>query len=63
MTAALPLVVVFGALTLMLRRSREVSIFQVLVIGLFGFFLAETGVAGLIRTAVGWIVAGLFHQH
>jgi intracellular septation protein A len=62
-TAALPLVFVFGVLTLMLHRSREIRAFHLLVIGLFGFFLAETGVAGLIRSVISWLIAGFFHQH
>jgi len=56
------LVVTFlGLVSVMLVRSREVALWQVLAIGLFGFYLSWTPFAEPIETAVQWLVSGLTH--
>jgi uncharacterized membrane protein YccC len=48
---------------IMLVRSREVALWQVLVIALFGFYLARSSLAGPIGSAVVWLVTGLTHSN
>jgi len=45
----------------MLLRSRELALWQVVVVGLFGFYLARTDLGPPIASAVVWIVTGLTH--
>jgi hypothetical protein len=53
---ALPLVLLLGIVVLLLHRAREVRVFHLLVIGLFGFFLGSTFFAGPIRSVLGWLL-------
>ena len=43
MTIALPAVIVFGLATWLLVHSRQVGALELVIVGLFGFFLAATG--------------------
>lgn len=38
-----PAAFIFGALTWLLLRSRMIRLLEVVIVGLFGFFLASTG--------------------
>lgn len=52
-------VLVFGAVLVALWRARELLLFQALIAGLFGFYLASSGLAPSIGSAVqavfGWV--------
>jgi hypothetical protein len=61
MTLALPLVIFLGIVVVLLIRSRDLAIWHVLIVGLFGFYLARTHLADSIAGAVSWIVTGLTH--
>jgi hypothetical protein len=45
---ALPAVLLFGAGTALLLRARQIGWLELLVVGLFGFFLASSGIAHYI---------------
>jgi hypothetical protein len=59
MIVALPAVLIFGAGTWLLVRSRVARMAEVIVIGLFGFFLATTGLGAWLSGAM----ASAFHLH
>lgn len=63
MSVAAFLVMCLALIVVMLVRSREVALWQVIVIGLFGFYLARTELAGPISAAVLWVVSGLTHTY
>ncbi len=41
----LPAVLIFGAATFLLVRARQIGLLEVMIVGLFGFFLATSGLA------------------
>ena len=45
---ALPAVLLFGAGTWLLVRSRQIGYLEVVIVALFGFFLASSGIAHYI---------------
>ncbi|WP_406508419.1 hypothetical protein [Streptomyces sp. NBC_00212] len=61
MIVTLSAVALFGALTFMLFRNREIGPLSALVLFLFGFFTAATGAAGPIRSMCTAIVTALNH--
>lgn len=63
MTLALPLVAFLGVVVVLLVRSGELRAWQVVLTGLFGFYLAPTHLADPIAAAVTWFVAGLTHTY
>lgn len=54
---ALPLVVVFGVITVMLVRSNNVRWWEATVTVLFGVYLALTPAVFMITDLVQWIIA------
>ncbi|TDU05847.1 hypothetical protein EDD99_4383 [Streptomyces sp. 846.5] len=61
MTVALPLVAFLAIVVFLLVRSGDLPIWQVILVGLLGFYLARTHLADPIAAAVTWIVRGLTH--
>ncbi|MFJ6217359.1 hypothetical protein ACIQGZ_29100 [Streptomyces sp. NPDC092296] len=60
-TATAPLVALLAILVFVLVRAGELRIWQVVLVGLFGFYLDRTHLADPIASAVTWLVAGLTH--
>jgi hypothetical protein len=61
---ALPAVFLFGAATWLLIRSRQIGPLEVVIVALFGFFLASSGIAHIIAavlTALGGATSGTGH--
>jgi hypothetical protein len=56
--SALPLVVVFGIITVLLVRARDVRIWEAVCIGLFGVYIGQTPVIFTIDGLVTWIFNG-----
>ncbi|MBT2387466.1 hypothetical protein [Streptomyces sp. ISL-11] len=59
--AALPLVVVFGIITVLLVRSRDVRWWEALLIGLFGVYLGQTPVIFTVNGLMTWFLSGFTH--
>ncbi|WP_370151921.1 hypothetical protein [Streptacidiphilus sp. EB129] len=57
----LPLVAFLAVVVFLLVRSGELRAWQVVLVALFGFYLARTHLADPIAAAVTWIVQGLTH--
>jgi hypothetical protein len=49
---ALPAVLLFGAATWLLLRARQIGWLELVIVALFGFFLASTGIAHYIAAVV-----------
>ena len=60
-TWSIPLVAVFGLLSVLLIRGRDVRVWEAVVIGLFGYYLAESPVSDSISAAVEWLLHGFLH--
>ncbi|MGI5339721.1 hypothetical protein ACQEVS_21180 [Streptomyces sp. CA-181903] len=58
---AIPLVVVFGLITVLLIRSRDVRWWEAVVIALFGVYLGQTPVLFTINSFVTWFLSGFTH--
>lgn len=61
MTLAIPLVMLLGLIVWLLHRDDGLRVWQSVIIGLFGFYLADSGVGGLINGAVSHLLRGLSH--
>jgi hypothetical protein len=59
MLVTVPAVLIFGAGTWLLVRSRIARMAEVVIIGLFGFFLASTGLGAWLTG----LMASVFHLH
>ncbi|MEU1353014.1 hypothetical protein ABZ410_03760 [Streptomyces cinnamoneus] len=59
-SAALPLVVVSGLITVLLIRSRDVKKWEAAVIALFGLYLGQTPVLFTVHGLMTWLLSG-FH--
>jgi len=57
--AALPLVVFFGVVTVLLVRSREVNWWVAVLIFLFGLYVGQTPALFMISEFVNWIFGRL----
>ena len=57
----MPLVLFLSVIVFLLVRSRELRVWQLVLVGLWGFYMARTHWADPIVGAVTWFVAGLFH--
>ncbi|MFE2976629.1 hypothetical protein [Streptomyces sp. NPDC059258] len=55
--AALPIVFVFGIVTFLIVRSREVNWWIALPIFLFGFYVAQTPAVFMIGEFMNWVLA------
>ncbi|MGP3922293.1 hypothetical protein [Streptomyces sp. 8N616] len=60
-SAAMPLVVVFGIITVLLVRSRDVKAWEAVLIGLFGFYTALTPIGWAVVGVVNWVLSGFTH--
>ncbi|MFC1436565.1 hypothetical protein ACEZDB_38630 [Streptacidiphilus sp. N1-3] len=63
MTMAMPLVMFLGVVVFLMVRSGELRAWQVVLVGLFGFYLAKTHMADPIVGAVAWLLTGLTHTY
>ncbi|MFF4402162.1 hypothetical protein [Streptomyces sp. NPDC001480] len=59
--AAVSLVVVFGIITVLLVRSRDVRIWEAACIALFGMYLGQTPASLTINGFVTWVLSGFKH--
>jgi hypothetical protein len=59
--ATFPLVVVFGIITVLLVRSRDVKAWEAVIVGLFGFYLGQTPVLYTVDGLVTWLITGFTH--
>ncbi|MDG9704830.1 hypothetical protein [Streptomyces sp. DH37] len=60
-SSPMPLVVIFGLVTVLLVRSRDVRPWEAVVVALFGFYLALTPVGWAVLGAVEWLLGGFLH--
>ncbi|MEU6068522.1 hypothetical protein ABZ864_29710 [Streptomyces sp. NPDC047082] len=58
---AVSLVVVFGVITFLLVRSRDVRVWEAVCIVLFGMYLGQTPVSLTINGFVTWVLSGFTH--
>jgi hypothetical protein len=58
---AIPLVVVFGVVSVLLVRGRDVRAWEAVVLVLFGYYLAASPVSDSISATVGWALGGFLH--
>ncbi|MCX4860265.1 hypothetical protein [Streptomyces canus] len=59
--AVVSLVVLFGIITVLLVRSRDVRAWEAVCIGLFGMYLGQTPVSLTIDGFMTWVVSGFSH--
>ncbi|MEU6573994.1 hypothetical protein [Streptomyces sp. NPDC046805] len=59
--AAVSLVVVFGIITFLLVRSRDVRAWEAACIAVFGMYLGQTPVSLTINGFVTWVLTGFQH--
>ncbi|WUH93520.1 hypothetical protein OG900_27705 [Streptomyces sp. NBC_00433] len=60
-TWSIPLVAVFGLVSALLVRGRDVRIWEAVVLALFGYYLAESPVSGDVSAGVEWLLRGFLH--
>ncbi|WP_406371779.1 hypothetical protein OG788_17130 [Streptomyces sp. NBC_00647] len=58
---AVSLVLLFGVITFLLVRSRDVRIWEAVCIALFGMYLGQTPVSLTINGFMTWILTGFAH--
>ncbi|MFE2534711.1 MULTISPECIES: hypothetical protein [unclassified Streptomyces] len=58
---AVSLVLLFGVITFLLVRSRDVRIWEAACIALFGMYLGQTPVSLTINGFMTWILTGFAH--
>jgi len=58
---AVSLVVVFGIITFLLVRSRDVRAWEAVCIALFGMYLGQTPVSLTINGFLTWVLSGFSH--
>ncbi|WP_329019171.1 hypothetical protein [Streptomyces sp. NBC_00690] len=56
--AAIPFALVFGIVTVLLVRSRDVKTWEAIAIGLFGLYLGQTPVIFTVDSVVTWFFSG-----
>ncbi|WP_033819891.1 hypothetical protein [Kitasatospora sp. MBT63] len=57
------LVLLLGALIVVLLRHKALKVTDLLLCGAFGFLLADTGAAALIRSLLGWLAKSFAAVH
>ncbi len=57
------LVLLLGAVIALLIRQNVLRTFDLLLCGTFGFLLADTGAASVIRNALTWLATAVGHLH
>ncbi|MBM9436058.1 hypothetical protein [Actinacidiphila bryophytorum] len=60
-TWSIPLVAVFGLVSFLLVRGRDVRAWEAVVLALFGYYLAASPVSGDISASVDWLLHGFLH--
>jgi hypothetical protein len=58
---AIPFALVFGIITVLLVRSRDVKAWEAVMIGLFGLYLGQTPVIFTVDGLVTWVFSGFTH--
>ncbi|MEU4172804.1 hypothetical protein AB0F46_38695 [Streptomyces sp. NPDC026665] len=58
---AVSLVLLFGVITFLLVRSRDVRVWEAACIALFGMYLGQTPVSLTINGFMTWILTGFAH--
>ncbi|MER7050337.1 hypothetical protein [Streptomyces jumonjinensis] len=56
--ASIPFALLFGIVSVLLVRSRDVRAWQAVVITLFGIYLGQTPVVLTVDSVVNWAVSG-----
>ncbi|GGW55139.1 hypothetical protein [Streptomyces xantholiticus] len=59
--AAVPFALVFGIITVLLVRSRDVKTWEAVMICLFGLYLGQTPVIFTVDGIVTWFFSGFTH--
>ncbi|MFE5031844.1 MULTISPECIES: hypothetical protein [Streptomyces] len=54
--------VIFGIITVLLIRSRDVRPWEAVCVGLFGLYLGQTPVGLTVHELVTWIISGFSHN-
>ncbi|QEU94643.1 hypothetical protein CP970_30475 [Streptomyces kanamyceticus] len=60
-TTAFTFAVIFGIITALLVRSRDVRAWQAVCVGLFGVYLGQTPVVFTVHGIVTWLINGFSH--
>ncbi|KOG52491.1 hypothetical protein ADK76_31760 [Streptomyces griseoflavus] len=58
---SIPFAVVFGIITILLIRSRDVKFWEAVAIGLFGLYVGQTPLVYTIGGLVNWVFSGFQH--
>jgi len=53
--------VIFGIITVLLVRSRDIRVWEAICVGLFGVYLGQTPVVFTIHGLVVWFISGFSH--
>ncbi|MBF6049976.1 hypothetical protein GO001_33150 [Streptomyces sp. NRRL B-1677] len=59
--SALFLALVFGGITVLLVRSRDVRWWQALLIAIFGIYIGQTPVIFTVNSLLTWFLSGFTH--
>ncbi|MFJ2232533.1 hypothetical protein [Streptomyces sp. NPDC087859] len=59
--AAVSLVLLFGIITVLLVRSRDVRAWEAICIALFGMYLGQTPVSLTVNGFMTWLLSGFSH--
>ncbi|WP_269853487.1 hypothetical protein [Streptomyces sp. RPT161] len=62
LNTTMPIAVIFGIVTLLLVRSKDVKFWEALCIGLFGFYVALTPMGWAVIGIVNWLFGGFLHH-
>ena len=54
--------VIFGIITVLLVRSRDVRPWEAVCVGLFGLYLGQTPVGLTVHELVTWVISGISHH-
>ncbi|MBW8798403.1 MAG: hypothetical protein JF597_33945 [Streptomyces sp.] len=54
--------VIFGIITVLLVRSRDVRPWEAICVGLFGLYLGQTPVGLTVHELVTWFISGFSHH-
>ncbi|MGV9315593.1 hypothetical protein ACWDR0_25920 [Streptomyces sp. NPDC003691] len=55
--AAIPFALIFGIVTVLLVRSRDVKVWEAITIALFGIYLGQTPVIFTVDSLVTWVAS------
>ncbi|MDJ0341389.1 hypothetical protein QMK19_15140 [Streptomyces sp. H10-C2] len=62
MSTPMPLVLIFGIITVLLVRSRDMRPWEASMAALFGFYLALTPMGWAVIATVNWLLGGFLHH-